>query len=232
MPKTKSRPKKGVKKYQIELTSISVFFWSFCLLFLLSWIFILGILVGRGFLPGEVTAISDLKNQISKLQEITNRKNSVGLRPKKDSLSEPKLAFYEKLAGKKEDAIKMRIRERKEEAPQKTQPQKKVETSGKTKLKEKKSKGIETLNGQPKALIPEVQYTVQLASLTDKNIAEEMVNRLMDRGYPAYFYEVKLKGRTYYRVRCRKFLNRKDAEKYVYKLEREEGIKGFVTRLE
>ncbi|MDY7036889.1 MAG: SPOR domain-containing protein [Thermodesulfobacteriota bacterium] len=222
MPKNKSRRKKGVKKYQIELTSISVFFWSFCLLFLLSWIFILGILVGRGFLPGEVTAISDLKNQISKLKEITNRKNSVALRPKKDSLSEPKLAFYEKLASKKEEAIKMRLGERKEEALQKTQPQK----------KEKKRGGIQNQAGQSEALIPEVQYTVQVASLTDKNIAEKMVNRLMDKGYPAYFYEVKLKGRTYYRVRCRKFLNRKDAEKYLDKLEREEEIKGFVTRVE
>ena len=232
MPKNKSRRKKGVKKYQIELTSISVFFWSFCLLFLLSWIFILGILVGRGFLPGEVTAISDLKNQISKLKEITNRKNSVALRSKKDSLSEPKLAFYEKLASKKEEAIKMSLGERKEEAPQKTQPQKKDKISGKINLKEKKKGGIKNQAGQSGALIPEVQYTVQVASLTDKNIAEKMVNRLMDKGYPAYFYEVELKGRTYYRVRCRKFFNRKDAEKYLDKLEREEGIKGFVTRFE
>ena len=44
--KTKKKP----KKFLLELTFKSVFYWSGGLLFLLIWIFILGVLVGRGHL--------------------------------------------------------------------------------------------------------------------------------------------------------------------------------------
>ena len=75
-------------------------------------------------------------------------------------------------------------------------------------------------------------YTVQLASLESKEKAAEMINRLKKQGYPAYYYEVKIKGRVYYRIRCGKFPDRKEADKYVGKLARERGIKGFVSTLE
>ncbi len=66
MAKKRSRSKKRSKKYQIELTPLSIFLWGGCLFFVLAWIFVLGILVGRGFLPGAVTALSDLKDQIGR----------------------------------------------------------------------------------------------------------------------------------------------------------------------
>ena len=54
----------------------------------------------------------------------------------------------------------------------------------------------------------------------------------MGQGYPAYFYEIELKGKTFYRVRCGRFLNREDASRYGARMKRESGIKGFVSRLE
>jgi len=85
---------------------------------------------------------------------------------------------------------------------------------------------------QPKASPDDMQYTVQLASLGDKQKAEELISRLIDKGYPAYYYEVNVKGRIYYRIRCGRFLERGEAEIYGRKLQKEAGIKGFVSRIE
>jgi len=208
MGEKKTTPKKRLKRYQIELTSLSIFLWSFGLLFLLSWIFVLGILVGRGFFPDSVTALSDLKGQISKLQEMISRNKSTDSGHNKKPDPEPKLAFYEKLSSKKEEAVKGPITE------------------------SKKGTGSTNSNRKQDVPIPAGQYTVQIASLREREKAEKMVDRLMDRGYPAYFYEVKINGKVYYRIRCRKFINREEAQHYADKLAKEEGIKGYVTRIE
>ncbi len=203
MAKKRSRSKKAGKKYQIELTPLSIFLWGGCLFFVLAWIFVLGILVGRGFLPGAVTAFSDLKNQISVLQEMVSRNRSHDLSSPKKSDSDPKLAFYEKLSSKKEEAKKEWVPERSVESQK-----------------------------QPKPSAPELQYTVQLASLGDKSQAEKLIKDLVGRGYPAYFYEIKVNGQTYYRIRCGRFPSRQAAADYARKLGKEAGIKGFVSKIE
>jgi hypothetical protein len=69
-------PKKG-KRYQLELSLTSVFFWSLGLLFILGWIFVLGILVGRGFMPEGVKHLTELTSQITRLQDmVSNKKHS------------------------------------------------------------------------------------------------------------------------------------------------------------
>jgi len=77
----------------------------------------------------------------------------------------------------------------------------------------------------------EARYTIQLASLELASQAEKMSNGLVERGFPAYFYDVKVKGKTYYRVRCGRFATKKEAEAFAEKLKKEAGVKGFVTRL-
>ena len=105
MTRGRARSKKGSKKkYQIEMTSFSVLLWGFCLFFLLGWIFFLGILVGRGFLSGTVPGLSELKDQINKLQEIITSNRTPVPRPGKTEESDPKLAFYERLSNKKDTA--------------------------------------------------------------------------------------------------------------------------------
>ena len=56
------------------MTSWSIFLWISCLSLLLAWVFVLGILVGRGFIPESVTMIADIKNELSKLQEMVSYK--------------------------------------------------------------------------------------------------------------------------------------------------------------
>ena len=107
MPKKRrTSSREGTRTYQIELTLLSLFVYGFCLLFLLSWIFVLGILVGRGYLPEAVTDLSDLRKQMSRIQEMVSRSRSEELKAKKETDQEPKLAFYDRLSSKKEETVK------------------------------------------------------------------------------------------------------------------------------
>ena len=80
--------------------------------------------------------------------------------------------------------------------------------------------------------IPEIRYTVQLASLGSRDKAEKLINDLVDRGYPAYYYEAVVKGKTYFRVRCGEFSTNREAGRFAEKLTKDMGIKGFVSRFE
>ncbi len=228
MARRRAKGRKGAKKkYQIEMTSFSIFVWTFCLFFLLTWIFVLGILVGRGFFPGAVTAISDIKGQLGKLQGIVGQNKNPEPTPPKKAESDPKLAFYDRLSSKKETALKKppdipavskepvkAIQEKPE--PSAPKPEQRVAAP-------KKDVGPNPGKGR---------YTIQLASLELASQAEKMSNRLVKRGFPAYFYDVEVKGKTYYRVRCGRFGTRKEALDFVKKLKSEAGINGFVTRAE
>lgn len=256
MAKKRSGSKKGTKKYRIELTRLSIVLWGGCFFFVLAWIFVLGILVGRGFLPGTVTALSQLKAQINTLQAMVSRNKSHDLSSPKKAEPDPQLAFYEKLSSKKDEAKKEWAPKGSAGGPNKEANRRK----GKTRQgvqQEKQAEGLkrearqtETRVSQLSALekqkrgdagnekkaydpnFPGGQYTVQLASLGEKAKAEKMIGDLQKRGYPAYFYEVEVKGKTYYRVRCGRFAGKGEAGDYASKLKTETGIKGFVSKVE
>ena len=101
-PKTK---KQG-KKYHLDFSLTFVSFAGLILFLLLGWIFVLGILVGRGFLPKEVKTLSALKAPITKFQDIVTRKPSSDLDVIKDADKDPKFAFYDELSKKKEEVAR------------------------------------------------------------------------------------------------------------------------------
>ncbi|MBW1720847.1 MAG: SPOR domain-containing protein [Deltaproteobacteria bacterium] len=224
-----SKPGKGPKKtLRLEFTPFSLLLWVFGLFFLLAWIFALGIFVGRGYLPGAVTALTDLKGQVSRLQEMVSKdRNSEKVRRNLRE-SDPKLAFYEKLSGMREE---VKLRERSE-----------TKDSGKSRTGTKKQHEIPTVSRKdsqkPSPSPPRhgtgsgVRYTVQLASLSDRFGAKKMIDRLIAKGYDAYFRETYVKGKTYFRVRCGTFHSREEAERYARKLLEREGLKGFVSRVD
>ena len=231
--RTKGR-KGAKKKYQIEMTSFSIFIWTFCLFFLLTWIFVLGILVGRGFFPSAVTAISDIKGQIGKLQGMVGQNKSPEPAPTKKKASDPKLAFYDRLSNKKEVAQKKptevpHVSRKPLKAKKETKPKPPPQAP---RPAPKLGKTVEKPKNEVTSPSRSARYTIQLASLELVSQAEKMSSRLVKQGFPAYFYDVEVKGKTYYRVRCGRFVTRKEAEVFVKKLKSEAGIKGFVTRLE
>ncbi len=226
-------PKTG-KRYHLEFSVTSAFFWSLGLFFLLGWIFVLGILVGRGFLPGEVKTLTEMKLQIARLQDMVSKRDSSDLDKIRKLSKDPKFRFYNELSAKKEDVAKKgrqgqntkydqadldkRIKALEELVAKRSQPDVK-----KTEIKTKVSKKIDhpERNGM---------YTVQLASLESEFEAVKIVNRLKNRGYPAYFYKASINGKIYYRVRCGTFRTESEAKNFKNILARKEGMSGFISK--
>lgn len=202
----------------------------------------MGILVGRGFLPATVPGISELKDQVNKLQEmITSNKNS-GIKPGKKEDPDPKLAFYERLSNKKDEAKTGGAPERKGETFQKGTGAGRAQKAEEGKAEGRTAGsgtepvfkgGASSLQGPAESASSlNGQFTVQLASLEEKSGAEQAVRRLVDKGYDAYYYVAEVRGKTYYRIRCGRFTNREEANAFARKLEKTAGMKGFVTGVE
>jgi cell division septation protein DedD len=94
------------------------------------------------------------------------------------------------------------------------------------------SRADDSLDPRRGPLALKARFTVQVAALESRDMAEKMIGRLRAGGHPAYYYDVRIKGKTYYRVRCGRFLSRSEAEAYARSLSRKEGVKGFVSELE
>jgi len=234
LPKRTFSDKGTKRKYHIEMTSLSLFFWAFGLCFLLAWIFVLGVLVGRGFLPSAVSTISDLKTQIVKLQGLVTHGKTSSAGTQKAEDIDPQLDFYKKLSSKKEEVRKKEPSDEKAGQAKGSVPKAKPESPPGVASVDRRVEP--PLPSQPPAVgsgAPNgLQFTVQLAALEDKGKAESMVKALREKGLDGYFYEVKIKGKTRYRVRSGKFMNREEASEYARKLADQAGMNGFVTRID
>ena len=229
MAQKKTAPARETKKkYLIEMTSLSLFFWVFGLCFLLTWIFVLGVLVGRGFLPSAVSTITELKAQVTKLQGLVTHGKAASPAPHKGADPDPKLAFYEKLSGKKEDVKKKGPPEEKAEPSRAESAQGSAATLPKGSPDARRPEAPGAAATTPAAL----QFTVQLAALEDRGKAESTIQQLKGRGFDGYFHEVKIKGKTYYRVRCGRFKTREEAALHAKKLADQVGMNGFVTKID
>jgi cell division septation protein DedD len=227
--KTRKSKKVARKTYRIEMTSLSIGFWALCLFFLLSWIFVLGIFLGRGFLPSGVNLLSELKDRITGMQTRAIPNKASNSRSEKKEEEDPKLAFYERLSSKKNE-VRLRVQPKANGTGSSDELQVKGSAAGA--LKSDPNEKQQTLNKQVTSAEDKPRYTVQLASLGEKGRAEAMIKGLIGRGYDAFFYEAVVGGKTYYRVRCGKFMTREQAGEHARKLAKEAGLKGFVTRVE
>jgi cell division septation protein DedD len=246
----KSNPSKKTK-YQIELSSSSLVFWGVCTVFFMGWIFVLGVLVGRGFLPAN-SAITDLKAQVTKLQEMVARNKRTDQKSEAKEDIDSKLGFYDKLESKKEDKKKpfaelppepsksektvkpsaATLAEVKAEIAKKDSLARKEDTAT-TAGPEKKVKvtAPEPVKAEEKVSGP-FRYVIQLAALDERARAEDMVRKLSDRGVDAYLQEAVVKGKTFYRVRCGKFVTKEEANAYAQKLPKEAGTAWRVVHVE
>ncbi len=208
MGRKETRAGKTGKRYHFELSLTSIFLWSVGVLVLLAWIFTLGVLAGRGLLPGGVKTLAELKIQIGKLQQMISKKDRSELERIKELQKDPKFAFYDELSGKRSDVVK------KPSYPPKRR---------KKDLRERKEdKGSKALT----------RYIVQVASLDSEAKATEMVARLIGQGYPAYSYKVFIKGRRYFRVRCGMFKTKDEAINTKKRLAKNEKLDGLVRKVE
>jgi septal ring-binding cell division protein DamX len=201
MANKKSPPEKPKKRHVLEFSLTSLLFSGIGFIFILVWVFALGIMVGRGFLPRSMEGFWFFKGKAVS-HEKGNKAKQVPL------IKEEELTFYNQLTDKKSKA--------KSEAPRQAPPKDQVSPPKRAKIAQE---------GTDKA----GNYRVQVAALKDKGQTEEMVERLIKSGYPAYYYKTLIKGTVYYRIRCGPYTTVDQAKSLAARLIEKEGFKPFIV---
>jgi len=200
MTNKKSSSKKIKKRYMFRPTLGSLFLFCFGLIFVLAWVFCLGVIVGKNFLPTTFDTFSRTKETVVEVEE---EKTTDHVEP----IKEEELTFYNQLVNKKERAKK--------------------DVTSQVSVKEpvRKRKQTQVWQGEEDSR----HYSVQVIALKDKEKTEQMVERLSRLGYQAYYYQTLINGETLYRVRCGPFYTIREAKKYAKRLADREGLKPFVV---
>lgn len=232
----KNAAAKSRKKFMLQLTGKG-FFLSLCLLFLISgWMFVLGVLVGRGTAPVNFD-IQALQKELLALKEsmLKQEKRAMETDSTKTG-AKSSFEFYEALKKKGKDE-QIQIIEKKalpKEAPKTPSeaPPPSLLTSQKhvSKLKgtpdEKKAlPGLPAVKPSPSGAL-----AVQVASTKDAASAEALVKKLTQLGYAGFSTKAEIPDKgTWYRVRVGPYRTTAEAEQMRLELTKDQ-FKGIVVR--
>ncbi len=228
-PTEKKATAKSRKKYLLQLTGKG-FFLGLCLLFLLSgWMFVLGVLVGRGTAPVNFD-IQALQKELLALKEsmVKQEKRAMETDSAKTG-AKSSFEFYEALKKKeKDEKIKIIEKEALPKTPSKALPaspltsQKRVSKSEVTQTEKKTLPGVKPSPSGPLA--------VQVASTKDAASAEELVKKLTKLGYAGFSTMAEIPNRgTWYRVKVGPYRTKAEAEQ-MRRVLTKDNFKGIVVR--
>lgn len=196
--------------------------------FVAVWMFVLGILVGRGTAPVKFD-IEKIQKDLAALKAATLQRSkpevaaSSGRGPSTGGIDPADLEFYEGLrASRRELNFKPSSKEevRRKASKQTSKPGKKQSAAAsvdkKSTAKAVKPEAVKTVTQEtrssPAASPVRRQVTIQVASVKSQQTAERMVRGLKKKGYPAYVRIGKVPGKgIWYRVRVGRFVSRKEA---------------------
>lgn len=204
--------KKDKKKLSLQFVPKEPSVWIFLIIFVSTWMFVLGVLVGRDTVPVKFD-IEKLQKELVALKEAVIKKeqkrfkiDSEGVRNKID------FGFYEALKETKKYNSDADISSR----------QKTKDLSQDSALKGRKnlvSNNTKTSKAKQKA---NKSLTIQVASLKDSKGADEMVAKLRKRGYSAYRTAINIPDKgLWYRVRIGFFKEKTEADSTLNKLKKE-----------
>ena len=257
MRKKNKRKEPEFKKPFIVLSRRKIAGWVLLIFFLCAWMFILGILVGRGTAPVKFD-IAALEKKIEAATE-----DDGGDQGKAPAAKEPvtvkdktKLEFYEALkenkvdpdvpALQKPEAVKGKIEEpaektvprepKKESAPKPTPPESASQKAGPQKQEpaassqiKKPAKKKENVTAVARTNAAGPVYTIQAASVKDPKDADRLVQKLKKRGYPAYRAIGKIPGKgIWFRVRIGEYRSKSEALSMMDKLKKD-GLKPILV---
>ena len=257
MRKKNKRKEPEFKKPFIVLTRRKIAGWVFVIFFLCAWMFVLGILVGRGTAPVkfDIAAI-EKKIEVSKKDDpgkpgkMPAHKDSATLKDK------TKLEFYEALKENSEDTkvpalqqpkiIKQKIEKPAPKAvspkPQETTPQKPTSAKDvsqkagaqksqavKTSQKDKDAPTKQKVAAVKKTATTGPIYTIQAASVKNAADADRLIEKLKKSGYPAYRAIGKVQGKgIWFRVRIGEYKSKSEALGVLKKLKKD-GLKPILV---
>ena len=233
------------KKPFIVLTRRKIAGWFLIIFFLCAWMFILGVLVGRGTAPVKFD-IAAIEKKLTDATKTDSTAPSEMPAPKDDLTvkDKTKLDFYEALKENREDV----------KAPA-LQPPKaaedKFEKTGSQKPEPEKTAPQTTApeESKPAAIPPEKEvkqdkekiaavvktntagptYTIQAASVRDSRDADRLVEKLKKAGYPAYRVMGKIPGKgVWFRIRIGEYRSKSEALGTLNKLKKD-GLKPILV---
>ena len=256
MRRKNKRKNTEFKKPFIVLTRRKIAGWAFLIFFLCAWMFVLGVLVGRGTAPVkfDIAAIekkieASKKDDLGKQQKMPGQKDSATLKDK------TKLEFYEALKENSEDTkvpdlqepkvIKPKIEKPAEKAaspkPQATTSQKPAsakaasQKAGSQKAKPVKASQKDAPTKEKVAAVEKTRtagpkYTIQAASVKNAKDADQLIQKLKKSGYPAYRTIGKVPGKgIWFRVRIGEYNSKTEARRTLDKLKKQ-GLKPILVK--
>ena len=222
--KEKGTPKKKSAPVQ---TRKGLVLWIGLFFFACGWMFVLGILVGRGTAPVQF-GIGKLQKELASFKAAVIKKER--LRFKIDSGAagqKTAMDFYEGLK-KSESGGEYKKKQLKVASKQPPKPlptatdleRKKRDTRAKANAVDSSPKGLPAEPGA--GAETENKITIQVASLKDAEAADRMVAKLKDKWYPAYRTVAEVPGKgVWYRVRIGSFKRKAEAQSTLERLKKD-----------
>ncbi len=229
------------KKPFLVLSRRAIAGWLAVIFILCAWMFVIGVLVGRGTAPlkFDIDGLQS-KLEISGQDLLETPKGPAGAEP--DMVKDKsKLDFYEALPEDREDT---KIAEKKsdrevnpeveqppakkltktieEKAAKKSAPEKEAgEKSGSAINQPAKPSPTQPLASKSEAKPSGKVYTIQVSAVKVAADADRLVAQLNQKGYPAYRTISKVEGKgIWFRVRVGKYKSRADARAMVQRLKK------------
>jgi DedD protein len=201
--------------------------WVVIFCFTSAWIFLLGILVGRGMAPVKFD-MDNLQKELTALKIALIKKEQQLTTKDTNILAEkPDFEFHENLKKPKPDTTVIF----QDVATEPIEPSQKIIPSHKTQNVTKKKQFLEKSEKPPldkpielpvETDSAEKQFTLQISSLKDPKVADQMVTSLQKQGFPAYQTTVTLsKNNIWYRVRAGHFSSKEESQAMMIKLKKE-----------
>lgn len=207
------------KKSSSNLSRKGLIIWISLTFVASAWMFVLGIIVGRGTAPVKFD-IEKLQKELALLRETGIMKelrkykiDSGGDRHKTE------MGFYETLKDDKKDAA---LKSDKREQPDKLLSENTDSETKKTVISKKMAPEKTPKESKP--------LTIQVASLRDPKKADRMVAQLKKKGFPAYRSTAEIPGKgIWYRVRVGSYMSKTEANGILGRLNKKH-VKGIVVQ--
>lgn len=233
-------------KFAIQITRKASLLWAGVLLFVMGWMFVLGILVGRGTAPVPLKAHA-LEQELRNLKAAMLRQQQEEIETRVNPGDAPatELGFYEAL--KKPPAPTARriadapqavkkpapvLAEKKPAAPTpipERKPEKAALPPTVPPVAAKPVAAPKTVAPAATAPAQKERFAIQVGAFKDAASADGMVDRLRGKGYPAYHLRTELPGKgVWYRVRVGAFAAREGAETMLTRLKGDQ-VQGMVV---
>ena len=238
MRKKNKRKPPEFKKPFIVLTRNKIAGWLLLIFFLCAWMFVLGILVGRGKAPLKFDLAALDKKKAAPKNAESPKKEKVAPQQNKTTIKDKtKLDFYEALKEDKEDTKvtappKSEAPKDKAEKPDAkfSDPAKDAQKSKSPERQQKKKPTEKNKGAVDKTKPTGPTYTIQAAAVRDGKDADREIQKLKKLGFPAYRSMAKVPGKgIWYRVRIGSYTSKSAARPTLDKLKKA-GLKPILVQ--